>query len=158
VANLFFVVLLIGPLPSPPDSIFGQWMAGATRALALVDLRHGGLALSTSLAATVNLILLAVLLGRRAGGLTWGPWLGSMLRTLLASSTMVPVVLAITGRIGWFDPAVSVLTRVAWLVVAVSAGAAVCALALNVLGGAEVVAFRRAVLARLGRRRTPRAS
>jgi hypothetical protein len=81
-----------------------------------------------------------------------------MLRTLLASSTMVPVVLVITGRVGWFDPAVPVLARVAWLMVAVSAGAAVCALALNFMGGAEVVALRRAVLTRLGRRRIPRAS
>lgn len=158
VANLIFVVLLIGPLPSPPDSALGQWLASATRAIGVMDLRHGGLALSTSLAATVNLGLLAAFLGRKAGGFAWGPWLVSTLRTLLASSLMVPVVLAITSRVAWFDPAVSVLTRVGWLGLAVSAGATVCALALNVMGGAEVVAFRRAVSVRLGLRAERRPS
>jgi putative peptidoglycan lipid II flippase len=158
VANLLFVLLLIGPLPSPLDSSFGQWLARATRTIGIVDLRHGGLALSTSLAATVNLVLLATLLRRRAGGFAWGPWLGSMLRTLLASSVMVPVVLVITRRVAWFDPGVSVLTRMVWLTVAVSAGTTVCALTLNVVGGAEVVAFRRAVRARLNTRTSPRVS
>lgn len=158
VANLLFVLLLIGPLPSPLDSSFGQWLARATHTIGIVDLRHGGLALSTSLAATVNLVLLAALLRRRAGGFAWGPWLGSMLRTLLASSAMVPVVLVITRRVAWFDPGVSVFTRMVWLTVAVSAGTTVCALALNVLGGAEVVAFHRAVRARLNTRTSPRVS
>jgi putative peptidoglycan lipid II flippase len=157
-ANLTFVVLLIGPLPSPPDSAFGQWLASATYALGIVDLRHGGLALSTSLAATVNLGLLVALLGRQAGGFAWGPWLSSTLRTLLASSLMVPVVMAITSRVAWFDPTVSLLSRVGWLGLAVSSGATVCALALNAMGGAEVVAFRRAVSARLRRRGEPRPS
>ncbi len=151
VANLAFVVLLIGPLPSPPDSAFGQLMARATHAIGLVDLRHGGLALSTSLAATVNLVLLAVLLGRRAGGFTWGPWLASTGRTLAASLVMVPVVLAITRRIDWFDGTTSLPERALWLAIAVAAGGIVCALALNVAGGAEVAALRRVALARLGR-------
>ena len=157
-ANLVFIVLLIGPLRSPPDSVFGQWMASATHAIGILDLRHGGLALSTSLAATVNLVLLAALLERRVGGFAWGPWLGSTFRTLLASSTMVPVVLAVTSRVAWFAHGVSLLSRVGWLLVAVSAGAIVCALALNVLGGTEVVALRRAVLTRIGRRATVRTS
>src|SRR5262249_16522904 len=38
-ANLVFVVTFIGPLPSPPDSLFGQWMARATHAFGLFDLR-----------------------------------------------------------------------------------------------------------------------
>jgi putative peptidoglycan lipid II flippase len=156
--NLIFVVLLIGPLPSPPDSAVGQWLAGATHAIGIADLRHGGLALSTSLAATVNLVLLAVLLARRAGGFAWGPWLRSIGRTLLGSLTMVPVVLAITSRVAWFDHGVTLWTRVVWLIAAVSVGATVCALALNVVGGAEVVALRQAVLTRIARRSAPRAS
>jgi putative peptidoglycan lipid II flippase len=158
VANLLFVVLLIGPLPTPPDALIGQWMARATHTFGLFDLRHGGLALSTSLAATVNLVLLAVLLGRRTGGFAWGSWLRSTLRTVVAAATMAPVVLAITTRIAWFDPALTLWTRIAWLLIAVGAGAVVCALALNVLGGTEVVALRRALVARLGRRAVPRAS
>ncbi len=158
VANLVFVVLLIGPLPPPPDSTFGQWMASATHAIGIVDLRHGGLALSTSLAATVNLVLLAALLGRRAGGFAWGSWLGSTLRTLLATATMVPVVLAIVSRVAWFDGTTPLPSRIGWLLLAVGAGAIVCGLALNVVGGAEVVALRRALLARVSRRAVPRPS
>jgi hypothetical protein len=101
----------------------------------------------------VNLVLLAASLGRRTGGFAWGTWLASTVRTLAASSTMVPVVLAITSRVEWFDQSVSMATRVGWLLIAVGAGAAVCELALNALGGAEVVALRRAVLTRIGRRR-----
>lgn len=157
-ANLLFVMLLIGPLPSPPDSFFGQTMARVSHAVGIVDLRHGGLALSTSLAATVNLVLLAALLGRRAGGFAWGSWLGSMLRTLLASATMVPVVLAIVSRVEWFDGSLSLAARVGWLALAVGAGGAVCTLALNALGGPEVVAFRRALAGRIFRRAAARPS
>ncbi len=153
-ANLLFVVVLIGPLPSPPDSILGQAMASASRAIGLADLRHGGLALSTSLAATVNLVLLAAMLGRKAGSFAWGSWLRSTLRTLLASATMVPVVLAIVSQVEWFDGSVSLPVRVGWLSIAVAGGAAVCGLALNLAGGAEVVAFRRALVARWSRRGT----
>jgi putative peptidoglycan lipid II flippase len=158
VANLCFVVLLIGPLPSPPDSTFGQLMAWLTHTFGVFDLRHGGLALSTSLAATVNLVLLAALLGRKAGGFAWGSWLGSTLRTALASATMVPVVRTIVTRVEWFDGSLSVGVRIAWMLVAVGAGATVCALALSVLGGPEVVALRRALVGRLARRAAARSS
>lgn len=157
-ANLVFVVMLIGPLPSPPDSLVGQVMASATHAVGLVDLRHGGLALSTSLAATVNLVLLAALFSRRAGGFAWGSWLSSMLRTALASATMVPVVRLVVDHVQWFDGVTPLRVRVLWLLVAVTAGAGVCGLALGVLGGPEVVAFRRALVGRVARRVAPRTS
>jgi putative peptidoglycan lipid II flippase len=157
-ANLCFVVLLIGPLPMPAEPGFAQWMARATRAVGVLDLRHGGLALSTSLAATVNLVLLAALLSRRTGGFAWGPWLGSTARTLVAAAVMVPVVRAITTRIDWFDPAVSLPTRIVWLLAAVGAGALVCLVALNLVGGAEIAAFRRAVRGRLTSRAAARPS
>lgn len=152
-SNLVFVVLFIGPLPAPPDSRFGQLMSSATHAIGVFDLRHGGLALSTSLAATVNLVLLAVLLGRRIGGFAWGPWLASTARTGAASLVMVPVVLAITRRVAWFDPATTLVQRTTWLLVAVTSGGLVCALAMLVAGGDEVASLRRAVVGRLGRLR-----
>lgn len=157
-ANLVFVVLLIGPLPSPPDSVFGQIMASVTHAIGVLDLRHGGLALSTSLAATVNLVLLAALLSRRAGGFAWGSWLSSMLRTAVASATMIPVVRVIVDHVEWFDGVTPLRVRILWLLVAVTAGAGVCGLALSVLGGPEVVSMRRALVARLSRRAMPRTS
>ena len=149
--NLLFVVVFIGPLPSPPDSRFGQWVSRATHAIGLFDLRHGGLALATSLAATVNLVLLAALLGRRMGGFAWGSWLGSTVRTLGASLAMVPVVLAIVSRVQWFDGVTPLSTRLGWLLLAVGAGAVVSAAALTVVGGAEVASVRRAVVGRLSR-------
>jgi putative peptidoglycan lipid II flippase len=154
VANLLFVVLLIGPLPVPTEAGFVSLLAAATGSLGIADLRHGGLALATSLAATVNLVLLAALLGRRAGGFAWGTWLRSTGRTLVGSLTMIPVVLAITNRVAWFDPGVPLSARVGWMLLAVGAGAVTCFVALNALGGTEMVAFRRALRARLGRRRT----
>ncbi|MEB2285517.1 MAG: murein biosynthesis integral membrane protein MurJ [Polyangiaceae bacterium UTPRO1] len=157
-ANLLFVVLFIGPLESPPDSWFGSAMAAVTHAVGILDLRHGGLALSTSLAATVNLVLLAAVLSRRTGGFAWGPWLGSVARTTLAAAAMVPVVRAIVARVEWFDGTTALGVRVVWLLLAVVAGTLTCAAALNVVGGAEIAAFRRAIVARLGRRVAPRAS
>ncbi len=151
VANLLFVVLLIGPLPPPPDGGMVAALAAATERFGLANLRHGGLALATSLAATVNLVLLAALLARRAGGFQWGPWLVSTARTLVASLAMAPVVLAIVRRVEWFDPGIPLLSRIAWLMAAVAAGVVVCGGVLNVLGGPEVVALRRALRARIGR-------
>ncbi|MCC6767213.1 MAG: murein biosynthesis integral membrane protein MurJ [Deltaproteobacteria bacterium] len=158
VANLFFVVLLIGPVTVPPDSWFGRTMATATHAVGILDLRHGGLALSTSLAATVNLVALAALLNRRIGGFAWGSWLGSTARTGIASAMMVPVVRTIVARVEWFDGTTTLAVKVGWLLLAVAAGAATCGAALNVVGGSEVAAFRRAVVTRLQRRIAPRPS
>ncbi len=158
VANILFVAFLIGPLPVPPDGTVGRWLALATRAVGILDLRHGGLALSTSLAATVNLALLAVSLRRRAGGFAWRAWLVSAARTATASAAMIPIVVPIVAHVAWFDPAVGLVPRVTWLLVAVSAGALTCGVALGVLGGAEVVAMRRAVVGRLRRPTAPRPS
>jgi hypothetical protein len=102
VANLVFVVMLIGPLPPPPDSTFGQRMASATHAIGIVDLRHGGLALDVARGHREPRPL-----GRASRparrGFAWGSWLGPTFRTSLATATMVPVVLAIVSRVAWFD-------------------------------------------------------
>ncbi len=147
-ANVVGVVLFIGPLPVPPDTRLGAALARATELFAVVDLRHAGLALATSLSATVNLVLLCVALGRRSGGLDWRSWLAGAARTLLAALAMVPVVVAITGRVRWFDGTTPFGVRAAWLAVAVIAGAAVCIVAVLALGGPEVEAARAALRAR----------
>jgi len=148
-ANLAFVVVLVGPPSATPASALGGAMAALAGRFGMLALRHAGLALATSLAATVNLGLLVACLGRRSSGFGWGAWLVSAARPLLASAAMVPVVLGVTRRLDWFDPRVPWSVRACWMTLAVGAGAAVCAAALNVLGGAEVVAIRRAVRARL---------
>jgi len=153
VANLLLVALFIGPIAAPAGSLVGGAVAALAGALSIADLRHGGLALATSVAATVNLILLCVSLRRRVGLIDWRLWLGSAIRTLAASLAMVPVVLFITGRIDWFDGQLPFVVRGAWLALAIGAGAAVFASVALVLGGPEVVAFRAAVARRLSRRR-----
>lgn len=155
-ANLLFVLLLVGPLAPPAGAHLGAGLASASRAIGIVDLRHGGLALATSLAATVNLILLCVMLGRRAGDIAWRAWLRSTGRTLLASLAMVPLVLAITRRIAWFDGTVPFAARLGWLLVAVAAGAAVYAVTAVLLGGEEVRALRAALRRWLAPRATRR--
>jgi len=152
-ANLVFILLFIGPLPSPPDSVVGGLFAAATRALAVAEIRHGGLALATSLAASVNLALLCLYFRRYVGSFPWRAWLTSTLRAGVAALAMVPVVLLVTSRITWFGGGVPFVVRATWLVVAVAAGAVAFALAALALGGPEVDALRMVVRRRLARRR-----
>jgi putative peptidoglycan lipid II flippase len=152
-ANLAFVVLFIGPLASPPDSVVGGLFAAATRALAIGELRHGGLALATSLAASVNLVLLCLYFRRRVDAFPWRVWLASTVRAGVAALAMVPVVLLVMSRITWFGGGVPFAVRVTWLVLAVGAGAVAFALAAVALGGPEVDALRMVARRRLARRR-----
>jgi putative peptidoglycan lipid II flippase len=145
VANLVFAVIVIGPLANPPEGGLGTVLAAASRALGVVDLRHGGLALATSFAAAVNLLLLCVGFHRHVGTFAWRVWLVSWLRSLAASCAMVPVVLVIIGRVAWFGGDVPLTTRVAWLAFAVTAGTAVYAVAVAALGGPEVASMRAAL-------------
>jgi putative peptidoglycan lipid II flippase len=151
IANLVFVALFVGPLSPPPDSRLGTLIAPVTGACAVAQLRHAGLALATSLAATVNLVLLCVALSRRMGVFPWRAWFEATLRTLAASLVMVPVVLAITGRVAWFDGEVPLATRVVWLALAIASGAGAFGLALTALGGPEIAVLRTAVGERLRR-------
>jgi putative peptidoglycan lipid II flippase len=151
-ANLGFVILFIGPLPAPIDSPLGRGLAAATRAASVLALRHGGLALATSLAATTNLLLLCVAFRRAVGGFAWRAWLASILRTAVAALAMVPVVLAITSRVAWFGGGISFAVRTAWLLAAIAAGTLVFAGVALVLGGSEVRAVRIALRRRLAAR------
>ena len=56
-------------------------------------LRHGGLALATSLASMVNLALMVYLLRKKLGLIRWRPILTSCLKTIFASAMMAFVVL-----------------------------------------------------------------
>jgi len=142
VANVAFAAACIGPLGAPPDSLLGTALAAATRALAVVELRHGGLALATSLSATVNLVVLCALLGRKIGGFAWRDWAASIARTGAATAVMVPAVTALTGRVAWLDGSVPLGARVAWLALVLAVGAGVFGAAVLLLGGPEVRALR----------------
>jgi putative peptidoglycan lipid II flippase len=149
-ANFALAAACIGPITGESDSFLAAVLAAAVRVLGVVDLRHGGLALATSLSATVNLVVLCALLGPKMGGFEWRGWLASLARTGVATIAMVPVVIMLTSRIAWFDPGVPLAARLAWLLVAMGAGSAAYAAGVFVLGGPEVASLR----ARL--RRAPR--
>jgi len=146
IANLAFAVLFIGPLPAPPaDAVLARGLAAATRFASVAELRHGGLALATSLAATVNLLLLCMAFRRAVGGFAWRAWFASILRALMASAAMVPVVLAVTRRVVWFGGGVPLVTRLAWLLAAIGAGGLAFGAVALALGGTEVTALRAVV-------------
>ncbi|MBI3769466.1 MAG: murein biosynthesis integral membrane protein MurJ [Deltaproteobacteria bacterium] len=153
VANLVGIALFAGPLTSPGGSGPGAFLAAVTVSTSLLHLRHGGLALATSFAGTVNLLLLCLAYRWRVGAFPWGAWLGSALRTGTAALVMVPIVRAITTRVAWFSGTVPLAARAAWLVLAVAAGTAAFVVALAAIGGPEAVALRSALRRRLSRAR-----
>jgi putative peptidoglycan lipid II flippase len=150
-ANLVSVLLFIGPLGTPEGGIAAA-LAAATRLVGIADLRHGGLALATSISATVNLLLLCACFRSKVGDFAWGAWAASTARTAVASLAMVPVVLLVTGRVDWFDPGVSLVLRATWLGLAVAAGAITFAAAALLVGGSEVRVLGTAVRRRLAGR------
>jgi putative peptidoglycan lipid II flippase len=151
VANLVGIALFVGPLTAPTGSAAGAALAAVTARTSVLALRHGGLALATSLAGTVNLLLLCVAFRWRVGAFPWGAWLGSAGRTGGAALVMVPVVRAITTRVAWFDGGVSLGVRVGWLGLAVGAGATMFVIALLVIGGPEATTLRATLERRLRR-------
>jgi putative peptidoglycan lipid II flippase len=58
-------------------------------------LKHGGLALATSMASMLNLVLMVCLLRKKMGFIRWRPVLESCLKTIAASLIMATVVLLI---------------------------------------------------------------
>jgi putative peptidoglycan lipid II flippase len=141
-ANFVLAAACIGPIEGKSEPVLAAVLAAAVRALGVVDLRHGGLALATSLSATVNLAVLGALLGPKMGGFDWRGWLASLARTGVATIAMVPVVTLLTSRIAWFDPGVPLAVRLAWLLLAMGAGSAAYAAGVFLLGGPEVASLR----------------
>ena len=150
VANCCFSLLLMGPVGTAGESRVADAIAVATQTISLFNLRHAGLALSTSLAATVNLVLLAVLLRRRLGALGARELLSSFGRSLVASLAMIPVVRYVAGLTDWAAHG-HLLMHATVLLAAVSAGIAVFAVVAALLGGSEVQSVTRLVRQRLVR-------
>lgn len=100
-ANAMFSILLMGPIVAAGDSVIADVIARLTDAFSLFEMRHAGLALSTSLAATVNLLLLLMLLQRRIGRLELGRLLPSVARDLVAAVAMAPAVWFTAGLADW---------------------------------------------------------
>jgi putative peptidoglycan lipid II flippase len=144
-ANLLGIALFVGPLAPGEGSAAGAALAAVTAHTSVLGLRHGGLALATSLAGTVNLLLLCVAFHARVGEFPWRAWLGSTARTGAAALVMVPVVRLITTRVAWLEEGVPLAARVGWLGLAIVAGTGAYAVALIVIGAPEATALRGAV-------------
>jgi putative peptidoglycan lipid II flippase len=136
IANFVGIVLFVGPV-GKADASQGV-VERVAEACAVLHLRHGGLALATSLAGTVNLVLLCVAFRWRVGAFPWRAWLASTLRTAGAALAMVPVVLFVIGHVAWFDGGLPLPARVAWLALAIAAGVATYVVVLTMIGGPEV--------------------
>jgi putative peptidoglycan lipid II flippase len=150
VANCGFSLLLMGPVAGG-GSHFARAIAALSQRLALLNLRHAGLALATSLSATVNLILLAVLLRRRLGTLGAADLVSSLARSLVASIAMIPAVRSVARLVVWSQPG-TLMVRAAVLGLAVSVGIVVFAVVAFVLGAEEMQAMARILRHRVGRR------
>ncbi len=148
VTNCCFSLLLMGPVSATGESRVADAIAVVTQTISVFNLRHAGLALSTSLAATVNLILLVLMLRRRLGPLGAGELAGSFARSLLASAAMVPAVRYVAGLTEWSAHG-HLIVHAAVLLAAVSVGIAVFVVVAALLGGSEVQSVTRLVRQRL---------
>lgn len=148
--NLAASLMLMGAVPTGPGPVTTA-IAALTQWLEVVDLRHSGLALATSIAAAANFAFLVVKLKPRLPALNLGDLLPALGRASLASTAMIPVLIFVSGWADWSSPA-GIGGRAAVLALAVAAGTAVFALILTLLGGEETVALRRQLAARFQRR------
>ncbi|HVO26642.1 MAG TPA: murein biosynthesis integral membrane protein MurJ [Candidatus Margulisiibacteriota bacterium] len=148
VANCCFSLLLMGPVGTTGESRVADAIALVTQTISVFNLRHAGLALSTSLAATVNLILLGVFLRRRLGALGARELLPSLGRSLLASLAMIPAVRYVAALTDWSAHG-HLVAHATVLLMAVSAGIGVFVIVAALLGGSEVQSVTRLVRQRL---------
>jgi len=150
VANCTMSLVLMGPVTATGESRVADAIAAVTQAVSIFNMRHAGLALSTSLAATVNLVLLVGFLRRRLGALGVAEILPSLARSLVASVAMVPAVRFVAGRVDWAEHG-HLLTHAAALFAAIATGGLVYLAIAVLLGGSEVQAVLRLVRQRLAR-------
>jgi putative peptidoglycan lipid II flippase len=154
VANLCCSLILMGPVGTTGESHVADAIALVTQTISVFNLRHAGLALSTSVAATVNLILLGVCLRRRLGALGARELLPSFGRSLAASLAMLPPVRYVAGLTDWSSRG-HLVTHALVLLAAVSTGVLVFVAVAAVLGGSEVHSVTRLVRTRLLRASSP---
>lgn len=150
VINLILSLCTMGQV-EPGASAVGGFIASVTAAMTFVDLRHVGLALATSLAATVNFALLAGLLRRQLPQLRLAPLIPSFLRSLAASVAMIPPVLYAQSFVDWQTGGLA--ARAGALGAAVAAGVFTFSVVALLLGGDDVAAMRRVLSQRIGRMR-----
>src|SRR6202158_3522681 len=150
VANCCCSLLLMGPVTSTGESRVADGIAALTRAFAVADLRHAGLALSTSISATVNLVLLVVFLRRRLGALGTAQLFPSFVRSLIAALAMLPAVRYVAGLTDWSQHG-QLVAHAALLIAAMVVGCVVYGAAAVFLGGNEIQPLSQILRQRLTR-------
>jgi putative peptidoglycan lipid II flippase len=110
-------------------------------------LKHGGLALALSLASTLQLCILILLLRKRLGGIEGRVVFGSMARSFLCSLVMGVCIYFIASRVFVDHSSQGVFGLATGLLVAIAAGVIVYAISAKVLGSKELTSVLRALKA-----------
>ena len=110
-------------------------------------LKHGGLALALSLASTLQLCILILLLRKKLGGIEGRVVVGSMARSFLSSLVMGVCIYFIASRVFVDHSSQGVFGLATGLLVAIAAGVIVYAISARVLGSKELTSVLRALKA-----------
>jgi peptidoglycan biosynthesis protein MviN/MurJ (putative lipid II flippase) len=122
-AKLVFSLMLMGKVASSADDrAFVRIVAKLSEAVGIVNWGVSDLALATSVAAFVGLLIQAVILYRRLGGFPWAAWWLSLLWSLAGCGVMALPLWWIGGRIAWMGANISFVERGAVLMLAILAG------------------------------------
>ncbi len=148
--NVLASIALMGPVSreAAPD-----WLRALIAGASFADLDHAGLALGTSVAATVNAGVLGWLIVRRLGGLDLVGFFGSLLRSVAACLPMSVVV-------SWMSRALNeslqgdLAVRAAAVGSIVGLGIAAYLMTALVVGGREISGLRRLASERIARLRS----
>ena len=90
---------------TPALTAFGAMFVNiALSVLFMGPLRHVGLALATAVAAMVNISILFIILNNRLGGIDWGRFGMSAIRTIMASIPLVVACVWVEGLAVWVRP------------------------------------------------------
>jgi putative peptidoglycan lipid II flippase len=143
--------MFMGPISEQPGSPVSSTIASLTSSLEIVNLRHAGLSLATSLSATVNLLLLGILLARRLGGLDLRTLASSMSRSLVAGLALGLVVHRVAAAFDWSVTG-HLAAKAAGLGVAIGCGAMVYGAVAWLLRAPEMATLRTAVRQQRARR------
>ncbi|MBN2283541.1 MAG: murein biosynthesis integral membrane protein MurJ [Deltaproteobacteria bacterium] len=109
----------------------------AMSVILMFPLKHGGLALATAIASSVNILLLATLLRRKIGPFLDGEFFRS-LGKVIASSILMGIVIAVVCRWMNWDSTAATVDRLAVLVTAIVTGMIVFVLSSYLLGSREI--------------------
>jgi putative peptidoglycan lipid II flippase len=148
-ANAVLSLMLMGQPSAEATSMLSRFIMAASGQLGIWDLRHAGLALATSLAATVNLALLLKLLSRRLRGLGADVITASLARSLAAALIMAPPVWLVSRLVDW-SGAGSFWSHTLVLLLSLAVGVGTFGTAAYALGSPEITTLRDLLRQRLG--------